>query len=78
MKRNNKKYKDTSDHSSPIVPMPNIVTWSCPTKAGNSISVFYNRETNLLVVDLVSANEKGGNEIMRKELDEKSLLAHTR
>jgi hypothetical protein len=29
-----------------------------------------------LVVDIIAANEKGGNEIVRQTLDEKKLLAH--
>lgn len=46
------------------------------TKGGNTLQVFYNSENNLLVVDLIAKNEKGGNEIVRKTLDEKKLLAH--
>ena len=46
------------------------------TKAGNTLQLFYNPENNLIVVDL--ANEKGGNELLRKTLDEKKLLAHTK
>ena len=49
---------------------------SIPTRGGNTISIFYNEDTDLLVVDLVAANERGGNEMLRKQLDEKKLLAH--
>jgi len=34
-------------------------------------------DTNLLVIDVLAGNDKGGNEIMRKVLDESKLLAHT-
>lgn len=46
------------------------------TKDGNTLSVFFNAHNNLLVVDLVHANEKGGNEVIRKVLDEKAMLVH--
>ena len=49
---------------------------SIPTKNGNTISVFYNPENNLLVVDLVDKNDKGGIELLRKTLEEKRLLNH--
>ena len=49
---------------------------SIPTAGGNHISVFYNRENNLLVVDLEAKNETGGNEFVRKTLDEKAMLKH--
>lgn len=53
-----------------------IVRWNTPTKAGNTLGVFYNAENDLLVVDIVHANESGGNEIVRRRLDESALLAH--
>jgi hypothetical protein len=46
------------------------------TAQGNTLSFFYNPENNLLVVDLVHKNEKGGNEVVRMTLDEKKMLAH--
>ena len=46
------------------------------TKSGHTVQVFFNGETNLLVVDIVHKNEKGGNEIVRKILDERALLKH--
>ena len=58
--------------------MEKIQTVNITTKNGNTIQVFYNPENNLLVVDLIAANEKGGNEILRKTLDEKRLLAHAK
>jgi hypothetical protein len=51
-----------------------IKRFQCETAAGNQISFFYNPENNLVVVDV--SNETGGNEICRKTLDEKVLLAH--
>lgn len=51
-----------------------IKRFQCETAAGNQISFFYNPENNLVVVDV--SNETGGNEILRKTLDEKKLLSH--
>lgn len=53
-------------------------TFNVQTKGGNTLSFFYNPENNLVVVDIVAANEKGGCEILRQKLDEKKLLSHTR
>jgi len=72
-----KTYKNTSPKDVPLVPMQGIYRWSCPTRKGNSVDVFFNTDTNLLVVDIMAGNEKGGNEIFRKVLDESELLAHT-
>ncbi len=47
------------------------------TKSGNTLEVFYNPENDLLVVDLIAKNERGGNELLRRTLDEPALLAHT-
>lgn len=44
--------------------------------AGHSLDFFYNRDTNLLVVDLNHAKRAGGNELVRRTLDEQRLLAH--
>jgi hypothetical protein len=47
---------------------------SVKTFAGNRLEFFYNSNANLVVVDLISKNENGGNELFRKTLDEKSPL----
>ena len=52
-----------------------IETVNLKTKAGNTLQVFFNVTTGLLVVDLIAKSEKGGNEIVRTKLDEKKLLA---
>lgn len=54
----------------------NIQRHNITTKAGNTISVFYNPDNNLLVVDLIHQNELGGNELVRVTLDEKRMLKH--
>jgi hypothetical protein len=46
-----------------------------PTRGGNTLQIFYNPENDLLVVDLQD-NDAGGNEIVRKTLDEEKLLEH--
>ena len=51
-------------------------TFSIKTAGKNTLQFFYNPENNLVVVDLISKNDKGGNELFRKTLDEKSLLSH--
>jgi hypothetical protein len=56
----------------------NIQRHRVTTKAGNTLEFFYNPDNNLVVVDLIAANEKGGNELLRKTLDEKKLLKHTK
>lgn len=57
--------------------MADIQRHTITTRAGNTLSVFYNPENDLFVVDLISENEQGGNEIVRKTLNENALLAHT-
>lgn len=61
----------TSSH-----PTEPIVHHNIKTKAGHIISVFFNRDTDLLVIDVVHKKEKGGNEIVRRNLDYKALLPH--
>jgi len=46
------------------------------TKLGNTLRLCYNPDNDLLTVDLIAKNEKGGNELVRKTLDEKKLLEH--
>ena len=48
------------------------------TKQGHSLQFFFNRETNLVVVDVIHKNEKGGNEILRRTIDPVALLKHCR
>jgi len=57
-------------------PKNDISTINLKTKAGNTLSVFFNAYTGLLAVDLVHANEKGGSELVRMTLNEKQSLAH--
>jgi len=47
------------------------------TAKGNTLQLFYNNETGLVVVDLIAANEDGGNELLRKTIDENKMLGHT-
>ena len=71
-----KTFKNTSDKTVPVVHSANIQRLSMITKAGNTLSFFYNTENSLLVVDLVDKNDNGGNELVRLTLNEKKLLAH--
>lgn len=51
-------------------------THNIVTDKGNTLQIFYNPENNLVVVDLIAKNEKGGIELLRKTIDEKKLLKH--
>jgi hypothetical protein len=77
-KKTKTTFHNTSGTTStvPIVHMANIQQISCITKNGNTLQLFYNSENDLLVIDLVAANDKGGHELFRGNLDEKKLLAH--
>lgn len=55
---------------------PKIERHMVTTKAGNTLSFFYNPGNDLLVVDIIHKNGKGGNEIVRHTLDEEALLGH--
>lgn len=55
---------------------PAIFRAETTTQDGHSVQFFFNRETNLLVVDIVHKNERGGNEVLRQTLDPAALLAH--
>ena len=46
------------------------------TKAGNTLSFFYNPTNDLVVIDLIHKNEESGTELLRKTIDEKKLLSH--
>ena len=52
----------------------NIVRFHATTKAGHTLEFFYNPANDLVVVDLIHKNEKGGRELYRMTLDETRLL----
>jgi hypothetical protein len=54
----------------------NIQRHQITTRAGNTLSLFYNPDNDLLVIDLIHKNELGGNEIVRMTINEKKLLKH--
>lgn len=54
--------------------MDKIKRFSCETKNGNQLDFFYNPENDLLVIDLIAKDETGGNELVRRTLDENKLL----
>lgn len=45
--------------------MPQLETRTITTRDGHTLQMFYNRERDLLVVDLIHRSEQGGNEIVR-------------
>jgi hypothetical protein len=45
-----------------------IARLNAKLKDGRQLSVFINRENNLLVVDVIDKDEKGGTEIIRKKV----------
>jgi hypothetical protein len=46
-------------------PEHNIVRNYVSLDDGRTVALFVNRETNLVVLDIVDADEKGGNEVYR-------------
>lgn len=56
--------------------MDAIERFTARTKENNHLEFFFNRETGLIVVDLIHDNGEGGNELFRKTLDEVQMLAH--
>jgi hypothetical protein len=52
----------------------NIKVFKVKTKKGNTLSFFYNPDNDLVVLDLIRADETGGNEIFRMKLKEENLL----
>ena len=53
----------------------NTQTIQLTTAKGNVIQLFFNNDTGLIVVDLIAANEQGGNEFVRMTIDEDKMLA---
>jgi len=53
-----------------------IEYYNLETKNGNTLSLFYNPDNDLVVLSLVHKNENGGNDLFRKTLNEKELLKH--
>jgi hypothetical protein len=54
--------------------MDNIKRFNTTTRAGHNLSFFYNPDNDLVVVDLTHKNGRGGNEILRKTLNEEALV----
>jgi hypothetical protein len=65
-----------TEEPAPVPQGDDIVRWSTKTRAGHALDVFYNRTTNLLVIDINHKERAGGNEIVRRTLDEAALLKH--
>lgn len=53
--------------------MTNPQTLTVTTKDGHIVQFFFNKETNLVVVDYVHHNERGGCELLRVHLDDVML-----
>lgn len=56
--------------------MDKIVKHEIPLNSKNILTIFVNREINLLVVDIIDKKARDGNEIVRMQLDENDLLGH--
>ena len=54
----------------------NIREFEVTLRSGNTLKFFVNLESNLVVVDLIAENFEGGNEFVRKTLNEAHLLSH--
>ena len=56
--------------------MDNITRHKIILNSGNSLHVFFNHDTNLLVIDIIDHKDRDGNEIIRQHIDENKLLGH--
>jgi hypothetical protein len=56
--------------------MSAIQTVQLTTPKGNTLQLVHNADTGLVVVDLIAANEQGGNEFVRMTINEDTMLAH--
>jgi hypothetical protein len=54
--------------------MDNIIRLKATTKKGNFLSIFYNEDTGLFCADMIRADEKCGNEFVRKKINENEML----
>ena len=52
-----------------------IARFNTETKQGNTLSFFFNKETNLLIIDLIDKSGAVENEFIWRYVDEKALLA---
>jgi hypothetical protein len=43
-------------------------------ESGNSLSIFFNESNQLLCIDLVDKRGQGGNELVRRTLNQEELL----
>jgi hypothetical protein len=50
------------------MPAPEILYSGARLKDGRAVQFFLNRETGLVVVDVIDKNGEGGNEILRRKL----------
>ena len=55
-----------------------IQEFRAETNEGHTVNFFFNPENQLIVVDLIHKNELGGHELMRRKIDQKTMLAHCR
>jgi len=51
-----------------------LINISAETKLGNTISLIYNQESGLVVVEFIRGDETGGFEILRTKYNETELL----
>lgn len=49
-------------------PLGALVNMYVPLDDGRMVSLFVNRDTNLIVLDVVDANERGGVEVYRRNV----------
>lgn len=52
-----------------------IKTFTTTTKDGHMLQFFFNKETDLVVLDFIHKNERGGIELLRRHIDAR-LLKH--
>ncbi|WP_048051498.1 hypothetical protein [Methanosarcina soligelidi] len=53
---------------------PNIKQFEIETKLGNTLNITFNRESNLLIVDLIEKSGAVENQFIWRYIDENALL----
>jgi hypothetical protein len=66
------QYRGERVESTPIEPP--VQYWHATLRSGRHVQIVLNRDTGLLVVDVVRPDERGGNECVRKNLDQVELI----
>lgn len=56
---------------------PDVERFDITTKQGNTLHFIFNKETNVLIVDLIEKNGAAENQFILRYIDENALLNET-